>query len=93
MFPLQFYSFIFGSYNFLFLKLWSVKEENVYLNKLCNVKSPISRMPFCSDISLLSCMVPLDIKDKKNKKKKKDESLMTVQTVDVFEKEKNKFLI
>lgn len=46
-------------------------------------------MPFCSDISLLSCMVPLDIKDKKkNKKKKKDESLMTVQTVDVFEKEK-----
>lgn len=44
-------------------------------------------MPFCSDISLLSCMVPLDIKDK-NKKKKKDETLMTVQTVDVFEKEK-----
>lgn len=40
-------------------------------------------------------MVPLDIKDKKkkNKKKKKGESLMTVQTVDVFEKEKNKFLI
>lgn len=42
-------------------KLWS--EENIYLNKLCNVKV-LSSHAFCIVISFsLRCMVPLKIMD------------------------------
>lgn len=79
MFLLTFYVNFFFFFKF---KLCSVKEENIYLNRLCNVKRPFLACLFvviC--LSLWGAWCQLDMMDKK--KKKRDESAMIVQTLDV----------